>query len=92
MLFWFTIIVIDNEDNTDISKASTVAVDDVNLANNINSHEEAVDISKSHEVKNRKLYLGGYRNKLTGVIYYHAATQTVKPPWKNYRTSERFSR
>lgn len=37
-----------------------------------------------------KPYLGGYRNKLTGVEYHHAKVQTNPAPWK-YNT-ERFER
>lgn len=61
------------------------------MPNSSNFNEENLDIHKSHDVGNRKPFLGGYRNKLTRVIYHHAATQTIKPPW-NYRTNEQFSR
>lgn len=61
------------------------------MPNSSNSPEKTPDILKFCDVKSRKQFLGGYRNKLTGVIYHHAATQTIKPPW-NYRTNEQFSR
>lgn len=34
----------------------------------------------------RKLYLGGYRNKKTGQIYHHASTQTARRPPKDWET------
>lgn len=53
-----------------------------------------VSIEKVKGVDARKVYLGGYRNKLTGAIYHHAATQTpsdrktVKKDYNNLRTRE----
>lgn len=53
-----------------------------------------VSIEKVKGADARKVYLGGYRNKLTGVIYHHAATQTpsdrktVKKDYSNLRTRE----
>jgi len=34
----------------------------------------------------RKLYLGGYRNKKTGQIYHHASTQTARRPRRDWES------
>ncbi|KFM66914.1 IQ and ubiquitin-like domain-containing protein, partial [Stegodyphus mimosarum] len=39
----------------------------------------------------KKSYFGGYRDKVTGIIYHHAKIQTLPPPWK-YGFMERFCR
>lgn len=79
----------DNEE-TDLSKASTALIDDF-VSSNPSSNEVTDGIPKLPDEKIRKPFLGGYRNKSTGVTYLHVATQTIKPPW-NYGMNELFHR
>lgn len=85
-IFFFNI----NVDDEDMSKASTALVDDVSVSSKEDSRRTNLSDDPSIQTT-RKPFLGGYRNKLTGVIYHHAATQTIKPPW-NYGVDQLFSR
>lgn len=82
-------MITDNEDKTEFSKASTVRVDDIQTCNSLDSNEVSDNIVLYE--KKKKPFLGGYRNKATGVIYHHVSTQTIKPPWK-YPATKSFSR
>lgn len=77
----------DSEENEAENQAEIInefEEDDDNDNNNENDGEYNysyglnVDLSKWY----RKPYLGGYRNKITKVEYFHASTQTTTPQEK----------
>jgi len=71
----------ENEAEHQAEKINELDEDEDNDNNNEKNNNEYglnVDLSKSY----RKPYLGGYRNKITKIEYFHASTQTTTPQEK----------